>query len=85
LLTELHSHGISEGDLDALNAEFETFWNVALGKMAGMDTIDAVTGVSESIELSRAYFKAFDDVRSSLVVGDEWKEDVRSPWPVVRS
>jgi hypothetical protein len=57
---------ISEADLEIVNDQFETFWNVALGKMARMDTIDAETGVAEAADLSRAYFLAFDQVRLKL-------------------
>jgi hypothetical protein len=57
---------VTTGDLDAINEEFEGFWNVALGHMAGMETIHADTGVIENQDLSRAYFVAFDEVLLKL-------------------
>ena len=66
MFARLLAHGISKKELDAVNEEFELFWNIALGKMIGMDEIDADGGPSKSVELSRAYFQAFDDVESDL-------------------
>ena len=63
VLEKLLSRGVTTTDLDLINEEFEAFWNVALGKMAGIETIDADTGLTESQDLSRAYFVAFDQVR----------------------
>lgn len=70
VFTRLETHGISKGELDAMNEEFELFWSIALGKMTGMDKIDADSGLSESIHLSRAYFKGFDEVR--LKLKEQW-------------
>lgn len=65
-LEKLAERGISTVELDTINGEFEAFWLIALGKMTGMDTIHADTGLSESADLSRAYFVAFDQVRLKL-------------------
>jgi hypothetical protein len=65
-LEKLGSRGITTADLDLINEEFEAFWNVALGNMAGMETIHADTGLTESQDLSRAYFVAFDQIRLKL-------------------
>jgi hypothetical protein len=66
MLARLLAHGIAKEELDALNEEFELFWNIALGKMIGVDEIDADGGSSKSVELSRAYFEGFDDVQPDL-------------------
>jgi hypothetical protein len=58
--------GVSEAELDVLNDEFETFWNIALGRMVLADTINLGTGAVETARLSRAYFVAFDQVRIKL-------------------
>lgn len=65
-LAELEGAGVSRQMLDSINAEFEAFWNIALGQMQYMDKIDAASGTSETVGLSRAYFRAFDDVRLKL-------------------
>jgi tetratricopeptide (TPR) repeat protein len=65
-LEKLAAQGLSTADLDAINEEFEVFWNVALGKMARADNIDAATGTYTTTDLSRAYFAAFDQVRLKL-------------------
>ena len=65
-LEKLAAQGLSTADLDAINNEFEVFWNIALGRMARADTIDAATGASTTTDLSRAYFVAFDRVRLKL-------------------
>jgi tetratricopeptide (TPR) repeat protein len=70
-LEKLAGHGLSTADLDAINDEFEVFWNVALGKMAGADNIDAATGAYTTTDFSRAYFLAFDQVR--LKLKEIWK------------
>ncbi len=70
VFTRLETHGISKREMDAMNEEFELFWNIALGKMIGMDKIDADRGLSESIHLSRAYFQGFDEVR--LKLKEQW-------------
>jgi hypothetical protein len=70
-LEKLAAQGLSTPDLDAINDEFEVFWNIALGKMARADTIDAATGASITTDLSRAYFVAFDRVR--LKLKEAWK------------
>jgi hypothetical protein len=63
---KLETQGIAKLELDAINEEFEMFWNVAFGKCLAMDTIDADTSLSDSIALSRAYFCAFDQVLPKL-------------------
>jgi hypothetical protein len=68
---ELACQGISTADLDGLNEEFETFWNIALGKMVSEDKIDAATGDVTTTRLSRAYFIAFDEVRMKLI--ESWR------------
>lgn len=70
VLARLETHGVSERELDAMNAEFELFWNIALGQMVGMDMIDADSGLYETIHLSRAYFQAFDEIR--LKLKEQW-------------
>jgi tetratricopeptide (TPR) repeat protein len=62
----LLANGISAADLDEMNQEFETFWNISLGRMVGADEIDADSGRARSIDLSRAYFAAFDQVQLKL-------------------
>jgi hypothetical protein len=66
VLEKLLSRGVTTADLDLIDEEFEAFWNVALGKMAGIETIHTDTGLTESQDLSRAYFVAFDQVRLKL-------------------
>jgi hypothetical protein len=70
LLGRLKAQGISRADLDAMNEEFEIFWSIALEKMIGMDDVDSDGGVSRSIDLSRAYFQVFDEVR--LRLREQW-------------
>ena len=70
VFTKLEMHGVSQIDLNAMNEEFELFWNIALGQMIGMDTIDADSGLSESVRLSRAYFQGFNEVR--LELKEQW-------------
>ncbi len=65
-LDKLAAQGLSTTDLDAINEEFESFWNIALGKMVIEDRIDASTGTFTTAQLSRAYFVAFDQVRLKL-------------------
>jgi hypothetical protein len=65
-LEKLATQGLSTAGLDAINDEFEVFWNIALGKMARVDNIDAATGAYATTDLSRAYFVAFDQVRLKL-------------------
>lgn len=62
----LAQHGISEKELNAINNEFELFWNIALGQMISMDEINIDGSAVETISLSRSYFKAFEDVRLKL-------------------
>jgi tetratricopeptide (TPR) repeat protein len=63
--------GVAIAELDVINEEFENFWNVALGGMATMTSIDADTGTSEDQDISRAYFVAFDEVR--LKLNEAWQ------------
>jgi len=58
-------------ELDIINQEFEYLWNVALGGMATMTVIHADSDLSESQEMSRAYFVAFDEVR--LKLNEAWQ------------
>ena len=53
-----------------LNEQFELFWNVALGRMIGMDEINGKDGTVQTIHLWRAYFKAFEAVR--LKLKEQW-------------
>jgi tetratricopeptide (TPR) repeat protein len=67
VLRKLEAQEISEEALDGMNEEFEGHWSVALGKMTGMDVIDVgKSGSYKSIELSRAYFRAFYEVQPKL-------------------
>jgi hypothetical protein len=67
---QLMSRGVTPGELDAINEEFEYHWLVATGQMALMDTIHTEDGRVETTRLSRAYFRAFDDV--ALALKERW-------------
>src|SRR6185503_15704493 len=70
-LAKLKAGKLTTDDLDAINDEFELFWNVALGKMIREDRIDAATGEVTTEDLSRAYFVAFDQVH--LKLKERWR------------
>jgi tetratricopeptide (TPR) repeat protein len=65
-LGRLATAGVSTQMLDRINAEFESFWNIADSRLRYMDEIDAESGASRTVELSRAYFLAFQEVQLDL-------------------
>ena len=69
--TKLQANKLTTDDLDAINDEFEIFWNIALGKMIRGDRIDAATGEVTTEDLPRAYFVAFDQVH--LQLKERWR------------
>lgn len=75
-LALLGSSGIGVNELDQISSEFESFWLVALGKMATMETVSMDGRSAESTDLSRGYFRAFADVEEDLKRA--WKQNETS-------